>query len=61
MPRNKSPQARENDLKRQKNNFITLGCVVKRAEGEAFRAWCAARGSNVRAELLAYVRQCIGQ
>lgn len=61
MPRYRSEETKAKDLERQKANYTTLNCVVRKEEGEAFRAWCAAKGSNVRAELLAYVRSCIGE
>lgn len=61
MPRYKSDEARRNDAERQARCFAVLQCSAKKAEAEAFRAWCAARGISVHAALLEYVRGCIGQ
>ena len=38
-----------------------LQCSAKRAEAEAFRAWCRERNQSVHAALLEYVRSCIGE
>lgn len=40
-------------------NRITLAAKVGTATGEAFRAWCAARGQTVNAALSAYVADCL--
>ena len=55
MPIAKNPNGARTDAerraqnKREQANRVTLGVRVGKADGEAFRAWCAARGITVNA------------
>ena len=61
----KNPNSRKTDAERraqnkwEQANRVTLGVRVTKADGEAFRAWCAARGQTVNAALSAYVADCL--
>lgn len=65
MPIAKNPNSgRTDEARRTQNawaavNRITLAAKVDTATGEAFRAWCAARGQTVNAALSAYVAECL--
>ena len=61
MPRNLSDAAKAHAAEKQARDFAVLQCSAKRAEAEAFRAWCRERGQSVHAALLEYVRSCIGE
>ena len=61
----KNPNSRKTDAERraqnkwEQANRATLGVRVTKADGEAFRAWCAARGQTVNAALSSYVADCL--
>lgn len=61
----KNPNSRKTDAERraqnkwEQANRATLGVRVTKADGEAFRAWCAERGQTVNAALSAYVTECL--
>ena len=65
MPIAKNPNSgRTDEARRTQNawaavNRITLAAKVGTATGEAFRAWCAARGVTVNAALASYVADCL--
>ena len=65
MPIAKNPNGARTDAERRAHNKweqanrVTLGVRVGKADGEAFRAWCAARGQTVNAALSAYVADCL--
>lgn len=65
MPIAKNPNGARTDAERRAQNKwdqanrVTLGVRVGKADGEAFRAWCAARGITVNAALCAYVTECL--
>lgn len=65
MPIAKNPNGARTDAERRAQNKwdqanrVTLGVRVGKADGEAFRAWCAARGITVNAALSAYVAECL--
>lgn len=65
MPMAKNPNGARTDAERRAHNKweqanrVTLGVRVSKADGEAFRAWCAARGQTVNAALSAYVADCL--
>lgn len=65
MPIAKNPNGARTDAERRAHNKweqanrVTLGVRVSKADGEAFRAWCAARGQTVNAALSAYVADCL--
>lgn len=65
MPIAKNPNSgRTDEARRTQNawaavNRITLAAKVDTATGEAFRAWCAARGQTVNAALSSYVADCL--
>lgn len=65
MPMAKNPNGARTDAERRAQNKwdqanrATLGVRVSKADGEAFRAWCAARGQTVNAALSAYVADCL--
>ena len=65
MPIAKNPNGARTDAERRAQNKwdqanrVTLGVRVSKADGEAFRAWCAARGQTVNAALSAYVTECL--
>lgn len=65
MPIAKNPNGARTDAERRAQNKwdqanrATLGVRVSKADGEAFRAWCAARGQTVNAALSAYVTECL--
>ena len=65
MPIAKNPNGARTDAERRAQNKwdqanrVTLGVRVSKADGEAFRAWCAARGQTVNAALSAYVAECL--
>lgn len=65
MPIAKNPNGTRTDAERRAQNKWdqanreTLGVRVSKATGEAFRAWCAARGQTVNAALSAYVADCL--
>ena len=61
----RNPNSRKTDAERRAQNKwsaankIILAAKVGKADGEAFRAWCAARGITVNAALSAYVAECL--
>lgn len=65
MPIAKNPKGARTDAERRAQNKwdqanrVTLGVRVGKADGAAFRAWCAARGQTVNAALSAYVADCL--
>lgn len=65
MPIAKNPSGARTDAERRAQNKwdqanrVTLGVRVGKADGEAFRAWCSARGITVNAALSAYVADCL--
>ena len=65
MPIAKNPNGARTDAERraqnkwEQANRVTLGVRMGKADGEAFRAWCAARGQTVNAALSAYVADCL--
>lgn len=65
MPIAKNPNGARTDAERRAHNKweqanrVTLGVRMGKADGEAFRAWCAARGQTVNAALSAYVAECL--
>lgn len=65
MPIVKNPNGARTDAERRAHNKweqanrVTLGVRVGKADGEAFRAWCAARGVTVNAALASYVADCL--
>lgn len=65
MPIAKNPNGARTDAERRAHNKweqanrVTLGVRVGKADGEAFRAWCATRGQTVNAALSAYVADCL--
>lgn len=65
MPIAKNPNGARTDAERRAHNKweqanrVTLGVRVGKADGESFRAWCAARGITVNAALSAYVADCL--
>lgn len=65
MPIAKNPNGARTDAERRAHNKweqanrATLGVRVGKADGEAFRAWCSARGQTVNAALASYVADCL--
>lgn len=65
MPIAKNPNGARTDAERRAHNKweqanrVTLGVRMGKADGEAFRAWCVARGITVNAALSAYVAECL--
>lgn len=65
MPIAKNPNGARTDAERraqnkwEQKNRVTLGVRLSKADGEAFRAWCAARGLTVNAALTSYVAACL--
>lgn len=65
MPIAKNPNGARTDAERRAHNKweqanrVTLGVRMGKADGEAFRAWCAARGITVNAALASYVSGCL--
>lgn len=61
----RNPNSKKTDAERRAQNKwsaankIILAAKVSTATGEAFRAWCAARGITVNAALSAYVAECL--
>lgn len=61
----RNPNSKKSDAERRAQNKwsaankIILAAKVSTATGEAFRAWCAARGITVNAALSAYVADCL--
>ena len=61
----RNPNSRKTDAERRAQNKwsaankIILAAKVGKADGEAFRAWCAARGITVNAALASYVAECL--
>ena len=61
----RNPNSRKTDAERRAQNKwsaankIILAAKVGKADGEAFRAWCAARGVTVNAALASYVADCL--
>ena len=61
MPIAKNPNGARTDAERRAHNKweqanrVTLGVRI----GEAFRAWCSARGQTVNAALASYVADCL--
>lgn len=61
----RNPNSKKTDAERRAQNKwsaankIILAAKVGTATGEAFRAWCAARGQTVNAALSAYVADCL--
>lgn len=61
----RNPNSRKTDAERRAQNKwsaankIILAAKVSTATGEAFRAWCAARGVTVNAALASYVADCL--
>lgn len=52
---------KKTDAAWKKKNKITLGCVVYRADAEAFREYAAAQGKSVNELLRGYVSACLGR
>lgn len=44
-----------------KDNMMTLGCRLKKEDAEAFKAYCAAKGTTANTALRDYVLSCIGK
>ena len=42
-------------------NMSTLGCKVKKAQAESFKAYCAGQGKTSNSVLRDYVLDCIGE
>lgn len=65
MPIAKNPNGARTDAERRAHNKweqanrVTLGVRMGKADGEAFRAWCSARGQTVNAALASYVADCL--
>nr|DAK83852.1 MAG TPA: antitoxin [Caudoviricetes sp.] len=65
MPTAKNPNGARTDAERraqnkwEQKNRVTLGVRLSKADGEAFRAWCADRGLTVNAALSVYVAECL--
>ena len=65
MPIAKNPGGARTDAERRAQNKwdqanrATLGVRLSKADCEAFRAWCSARGHTVNAALAAYVAACL--
>lgn len=65
MPIAKNPNGARTDAERRAQNKwdqanrVTLGVRMGKADGEAFRSWCADRGQTVNAALSAYVTECL--
>lgn len=65
MPIAKNPNGARTDAERRAQNKwdqanrVTLGVRLSKDDGDAFRAWCAARGITVNAALTAYVMRCL--
>lgn len=61
----RNPNSTKTDAERRAQNKwsaanrIILAAKVSKSDGEAFRAWCAARGQTVNAALCAYVADCL--
>lgn len=61
----RNPNSKKTDAERRAQNKwsaankIILAAKVSTATGEAFRAWCSARGQTVNAALSAYVADCL--
>lgn len=61
----RNPNSKKTDAERRAQNKwsaankIILAAKVSTATGEAFRAWCAARGQTVNAALSSYVADCL--
>lgn len=61
----RNPHSKKSDAERRAQNKwsaankIILAAKVSTATGEAFRAWCSARGQTVNAALSAYVADCL--
>ena len=61
----RNPSSKKTDAERRAQNKwsaankIILAAKVSTATGEAFRAWCAARGVTVNAALASYVSGCL--
>lgn len=61
----RNPNSRKTDAERRAQNKwsaankIILAAKVGKADGEAFRTWCAARGITVNAALASYVADCL--
>lgn len=65
MPIARNPNGARTDAERraqnkwEQKNRVTLGVRLSKADGESFRAWCAARGLTVNAALTSYVAACL--
>lgn len=65
MPIARNPNGARTDAERraqnkwEQKNRVTLGVRLSKADGEAFRAWCAARDLTVNAALTTYVAACL--
>ena len=61
----RNPNSKKTDAERRAQNKwsaankIILAAKVSTATGDAFRAWCAARGITVNAALASYVSGCL--
>lgn len=61
----RNPNSKKTDAERRAQNKwsaankIILAAKVSTTTGEAFRAWCAARGQTVNAALSSYVADCL--
>lgn len=61
----RNPNSKKTDAERRAQNKwsaankIILAAKVSTATGEAFRAWCSARGQTVNAALSSYVADCL--
>ncbi len=48
-------------LKWDKENMITIGCKIKREDGEMFKAYAEEQGKTANTILKDYVYKCIGK
>lgn len=54
-----SEKKKASNAKWDKANMKVLACKVSAQKAEQFKAYCAAQGNSVHAQLLKYVDQCL--
>lgn len=59
-PKTPASKRRAND-KWDKENMMTIGCKLRKADAEKFKEYAAAQGKTANALLREYVMNCIGE
>ena len=56
-----SEKKKASNAKWDSANMATIGCLVKKSQAEAFKAYCKGRGKTSNTVLKNYVLDCVGE